>query len=289
MANLSIIDGNYRDGGKAVSRSNDNIQTRASIDTNGIYTPTMDIGNDFNLSVTMGDVTGLTSVHKFGANDSIATVEEDLWINGGIYPWPTTAEPVRIKSGGNSNDTAAGTGAQKITITGLNENWTEVTEDLVTAGISASSASDTTFRRINTMYVKEAGTYGGCNTGAIVLENTSSTQVLANISALRGASQLSMYTVPAGKTGYVQSMTVGVAGKKEGTMYVYLREGADDVTGSTYTSKRILRASYGLSGQATSVERSQWVLPEKSDFWLSGIAPTAAAFGCQYDLILVDN
>ena len=33
MANLSIIDGNYRDGTRAVARSNDNIQVKSKLDT----------------------------------------------------------------------------------------------------------------------------------------------------------------------------------------------------------------------------------------------------------------
>lgn len=36
MANLSIIDGNYRDGTRAVARSNDNIQLKSKLDTNAV-------------------------------------------------------------------------------------------------------------------------------------------------------------------------------------------------------------------------------------------------------------
>lgn len=34
MTNLSIIDGNYRDGTRAVARSNDNIQVKSKLDIN---------------------------------------------------------------------------------------------------------------------------------------------------------------------------------------------------------------------------------------------------------------
>lgn len=49
MSNLSIIDGNYRDGTRAVTRSNDNIQVGAVIrhrdtSSNPIYTPNVGIG-----------------------------------------------------------------------------------------------------------------------------------------------------------------------------------------------------------------------------------------------------
>lgn len=64
----------------------------------------------------------VTSDRKFGDNPAVGTTYEIIESGGGVYPWPTSAQPVRIRAGGNAADTAGGAGARSILVTGLDEN-----------------------------------------------------------------------------------------------------------------------------------------------------------------------
>lgn len=85
---------------------------------------------DFITITNLGKSSYIRRIHKFGANDDIPGGFEDIWNEEGDYPFPTTAEPLRVQAGGNANDTLTGTGARTIEVTFLDENWNEVTETI---------------------------------------------------------------------------------------------------------------------------------------------------------------
>ncbi len=233
-------------------------------------------------------------VHKFGDNPSTPAGERDVWLwgaNAGAgnidYPWPTAAETVRIRAGGNAADTAAGAGAREITVVGLDENWAEATETIATAGASASSATTTTFIRVIRAYVSESGTYGAANTGSIVIENTTSTDVLGAMQAGRGQTQLTMYTVPDGYTAYLKRVSVDVntTANKELTIRMYQRRDADN-TVSNIRAPRLVTAFEGLSGEAVTVFDSAPSFPGKTDLWLTSEGNSGSGVSASYDLWL---
>jgi len=233
-------------------------------------------------------------VHKFGSNPATPSGERDIWLWGAQagagnidYPWPTAAETVRIKSGGNSNDTAAGSGAREITVAGLDENWAEATETIATNGTSASSATTTTFIRVYRAYVSESGTYGSANTGNIVIENTSSTDVLCAIQATRGQSQLTMYTVPMGYTAYLRelSFSVDTSTNKELTIRMYQRRDADN-TSSDIRAPRLVYAADGVSGPQAIEFQSPPSFPGKTDLWFTSQGNSGSSVSVDYDLWL---
>lgn len=243
---------------------------------------------DFELEIAKGNVPGHSLERKFGANTTIGTTEEDIWANGDIYPCPTTCETVRIKTGGNVNDDVAGTGARKVMVYGLGTDWGRINEELTTAGTNASAATPVCFRRVYRLVVTDVGTYTGNNIGDIVLENTSSAQVLANASAGFGQSQLTMFTVAAGETAYLTRIFKNVSGGKAGDLFMWQRRNADIVV-APFTGKRLVRPIYG-----TDAENEYTVhygpFPEKTDLWWSGAADTGStAADVGYDLIIVDN
>jgi hypothetical protein len=99
--------------------------------------PFYSIPADFYLEVHKGNVTGHSIIHKFGHNTAIPTTYTPV-TSIGSYPTPQVsgATTLRIKAGGDANDTAAGTGAREITLIGVDETGAEVTETLATAGAS---------------------------------------------------------------------------------------------------------------------------------------------------------
>ena len=286
MSNLGITSNGYMDGTRATQRNNDIVQVQAYVEGNGVYIPGMHQVGDKYHAISAGLIGGVAIERKFGANPSLSTTEQDIWFNGGLYPWPIAAETVRVKAGGDVNDTNGGTGAQTIRVIGLDENWAEATEDITLDGASASSATTTTFIRILRAYVLTCGTYSATNTGDISIENTSTLNVISNIQAGFGQTQLSMYTIPAGYRGYLERLFVNVSGNKPSSMFFWQRQNADDVT-TPFTSKRILRPVYELQGPVEYKLNSLGPFPEKTDLWLSGVTVAGASSAdVGYDIVL---
>jgi hypothetical protein len=72
----------------------------------------------FELQVSRGQIPGHDFVHKFGYNPTIGVTDETIWSQGGVYVYPTTASTMYISSSSTA-DTAAGTGARTVTVSGL--------------------------------------------------------------------------------------------------------------------------------------------------------------------------
>jgi hypothetical protein len=288
MANIALSSNGIMDGDRAVDRNNDLVQLTAYTSQDGSRIQAgIPVGNG-TTAVTFGLVPGLSTVRKFGANEAIGTTQEDIWFNGGMYPWPTTAQTIRVRAGGNPNDDDGGTGAQTIRVTGLDENWNVAVEDITLAGASASSPTTTTFIRINTAKVLTCGTYSSSNAGNIIIENTGSAAALANIEAGFGRTQLSMYTVPAGFQAWLQEFFVTVAGNKPTSLYFWKRDNADDVT-TPFSPKEIVLPLHEVDAafehQAAAVEP----FPPKTDLWWSGAAVSGTSSATvEYDMILQD-
>jgi hypothetical protein len=60
--------------------------------------------------------------HGFGLAHSVGTSYEPV-TSAGAFNWLTAASAVRVKAGGDTNDTAAGTGARTVLVTGLDASF----------------------------------------------------------------------------------------------------------------------------------------------------------------------
>jgi hypothetical protein len=138
------------------------------------------------------------AIYKFGYNAAITTTEEVVWDAGNVYSYIDTAAAAVVVSSSTADD-AAGTGAQKIKIEGLDENYEPQTVEVTMDG-TTNVTTDETFIAINRMYVTEAGT-GEVNAGNITATVGGTTR--SQISADRGQTLQAVYTVPAGFTAYI--------------------------------------------------------------------------------------
>ena len=195
-----------------------------------------------------------TVVHKFGRNLSLTTSFLPVAI-GGLYPTPQVAgaTTVRIKAGGNANDTAAGTGAQKVLIQGLDETGAEVSEELVTAGASASAASENTYIRLYRAYVSESGTYAsaaaGSHSASITIENSAGSADWAIIDATDfplAQTEIAAYTVPLNKTAYVSGLDITLDTSKSVDVIFFQRVGLLE-TAAPYHGMRVIEYYHGVS------------------------------------------
>ena len=166
------------------------------------------------LNTGIGSGTGQQDyIEKFGANLSVGADIETIWETGGIYEYLTVASTVSAISD-DSGDTATGAGARTIEIQGLDSNYNTVTEIISTNGTSNGPASINEFLRIYRAIVKTAGSTG-TNEGQVDVNAGSTTVISIGTKGTGvnkegfGQSQTSVYTIPAGKTGYITQWSVG--------------------------------------------------------------------------------
>ena len=240
-----------------------------------------------NLSSARGEIPGTSLYAKYGYNSNIGTTYEPIWDGTTAYPgWLTTASTVRVRSGGNLYDTLAGSGAQKVTIAGLDENWEPAEEEVELAGTSASAATTITFIRVNRVYVTQAGTARGNNTGTITIEDTGTTSALAAIVSGNGQTLMALMTVPAGKTAYVRHITIIPDSNKRMDVQFWAVESADVST----SSARLKRFWPALNQVHTEMADSLPSFPEKTDLWFEAKASGSGnGLAVRGDIWLVDN
>lgn len=252
------------------------------------------------LDISRGLVTGMESVKKFGRNPAVGTSYAPVTM-GGIYrtPQSASATTLRIKAGGNANDTAAGSGARQITLEGLDENFALATETLATAGASASSATTTTFTRLFRAHVSQSGTYGtsaaGSHSADIVIENGSGGTDWTTIDATnfpKSQTEIAAYTVPAGKTAYVFLENITNESGKTLDAIFFKRDEADD-TAAPYEA---MRAQVTITGITTGLVELSGTQTPFGPFvgpcdigWLAKIDTGTAAVSAEFEIFLVDE
>ena len=173
---------------------------------------------DFALEVARGNVVGITGVNSHGTNLTVGTSFEDIWLQGGAWTKLPSATTLEVASSSGSDD-AGSTGALTLTIEGLDSDYVELTETITMDGQTPVTTTGQ-FLFVNRAYVATGGT-AGWNVGDIYIADDSTawtsgvpntaTAVQAKISATQGETQQAIYTVPAGKTGYITNVYV-VAG-----------------------------------------------------------------------------
>lgn len=236
------------------------------------------------------------AIHKFGHNDSVGTTYVPICI-GGFYRTPlfNAGTTLRIKAG-NLNDTAAGTGARKIHLNGLDANGEEIHEDLVTAGTSASASTTNTFVRLFRAYVKESGTYASQSAGShvanIVIENTAGTEDWATIT-LNGfptaQTGIASYTVPAGKVAYIKQLYVSVAATKVASILLFQRTRANQ-TSAPFDGMRMLMEFHNIENDAHfDPEMPLGPFPEFTDLGLMGkLSAGSGEIDADFEILLRD-
>ncbi len=246
---------------------------------------------EFLTEVQQGKVAGYSMIHKFGRNGSVPDSTWQFVNRLGFTGWPlSAATTVRIKAGGDANDTAAGTGAREVTVQGIDDSFNEVSEAITTAGTGASAATTVSFWRVHRAWASAVGTYGGANLGAVIIENSGGGTDLIEIGgAEKGQTQFAAWTVPINKTGLFLGAHVWVDTNKSANIRVYTR--ADiDVTTAPMKSKR-LRDFFPVKGYCHYEPKGpELVIPAKSDFWVEASGDGAAcAVTVNFELLVVDD
>jgi len=166
---------------------------------------------------------GKEPFYRLGYNSAITTSSdpEDVWTKGGTYTFPLTTTPVNyiVSSdaadyGSNDplnvdNTTFNSTGARSVYIKGLDTEYNEIEEVVFLKGTTGVHLVNSYFR-INECRVVSTGT-GLNNAGNISLQywnGSSASGTYAYITATQNAILSSIYTVPRGKSLYIEKVEV---------------------------------------------------------------------------------
>ena len=233
----------------------------------------------FYLAVQQGKVPGYTMVNKFGYNPSIGSgAFETIWETGNNYPYQSTAVTVDVVSD-DTNDDVAGTGARTLRIQGLDSSYNFAEETVDMDGTTTVTTTQT-FLRVFRMSVETAGSTGN-NEGTITVTYTGGSDVAATISEGNGQTLMTLYTIPAGYTGYLLSMNIS-SGKDQEMKCKFIQRQNESSNGA-FQTKQILDVR---SGQTTVIFNAINVIPEKSDIYVSGKASTNTSASASFDLFL---
>jgi len=177
--------------------------------------------DSFLLNIGMGLIPGYENILRYGRNPDVdsGTAPEDVWDGGGLYTGQplhaAAAEVVQVFSS-SALDTAAGTGARSIRITGLNELWQYTTEVIVLNGVTPVPTVSL-WRRVWLGEVLTAGTGGG-NAGTITCRNSPTVATVFFIMPIgRNRTASGVYTVPEGKILFAHNVNVKIARANAGT------------------------------------------------------------------------
>jgi hypothetical protein len=236
----------------------------------------------FYLAVQQGKVPGYTMINKFGYNPSIGSGSfETIWETGNDYPWQSTAVTVDVVSD-NTNDDVAGTGARTLRIQGLDGSY-NLAEETVDMDGTTTVTTTQTFLRVFRMSVETAGTSGN-NEGTITVTYTGGSDVAATITAGNGQTLMTLYTIPAGYTGYLLSMNIS-SGKDQEMDFKFIQRD-NGVANAAFQTKQFLNVR---GGQTTVIFNAINVIPQKSDIYVSGKASSTSSSSASFDLLLVQD
>ena len=248
---------------------------------------------DFYTEVQKGNVVGHSIVQKHGHNTATANGSwQGVLDTTDQFNFLTAASTLRVKAGGNANDSAAGTGAQAITVVGLDNTGAEVTESIELAGASASAVTTASFWRVFRIYITplRVGAYGGSNVGAIVIENGSGGTDLIGIKAELGQSEYASYSIPLGKTAYILSVTFASESSKASNFRIKTRESLTDTTTpfAPVIQKGTWNGVVGVSHLSFKSPRN--ILPALTDVWIEAEGAGAISeVSASLEILLVDN
>lgn len=253
--------------------------------------------NDHILDLARNVISDKKSVSIFGRNATIGTTPEDVWLNGGDYNFLLGATTLEVVSN-NAEDDYTGLGCRVVLINGLNQNLEETAELVPLVG-NGTATTTNSFWRINSAYVAQVGTARGSNYNDINIQSTGSNLLIGQITGEYGTintadygigkTLLGVYTVPAGKTGYIMSMYANIDSNKTADLWLYTVSNVDDVTPPT--SGRVLIATIRRAKGAVSKDFTSYIkIEEKSDIWFRAQMDSGTGtFEIEAELFLVDN
>jgi len=225
-----------------------------------------------NVIISAGDLEGYSGVHKYGgvfgtASSGWSTVWTAANVASSVlYPWSIAAGTITAVS-------ASGSDTGDITIQGLDSDYNFAEETLTLTGTSPVAGS-TTFSRVNRAFMNDA-----TNVGKISVLN--GTTVVTEIAEGYGQTLQCLYTIPAGKTGYMLNIHASASKNQETILSLFARP-----FGGAFRTQTVM-ALYQNNQQLDFPVPLKFT--EKTDIDLRVNGSANATIASDFTIILVDN
>jgi hypothetical protein len=253
----------------------------SSVTRMGSYEP-------FDVQVARGQITMHRSFCQFGANGTVGTSLETVWVGSSLYTFPASATTTTVSSS-SADDASAGTGARTVLVEGLNASYEAVSE---TASLNGQTGVTLTnqYLRVNKLTVLTAGS-GGTSAGSIYVGTGTVTTGVPAVTLNRtgsssNESESAFYTVPAGYTAYITRFTMSSANStaNTSTRFVLRIRPFGGVFG--------YKAIYNMPGNGIYECEAAYPLPvpEKSDLDILSLTSADSAYAStQLQILLIKN
>jgi hypothetical protein len=240
----------------------------------------------FDLQVARGQVDGHSAVVVSGFNATVGTTYETVWSESSVYAYPASAVAVKISSS-DANDTAAGTGARTVTVSGLDGSYNQINETVSLNGQTAVTTTATFLRvfHINVVTAGSGGAAAGNIYAGVGTVTTGKPATVYGVYTADGGATACIYTVPAGYTGYIFDFltscgvttanayaNIGLYGRPLGGVFDNVIQGRC-ANGSTFS----LPFNYPL------------VFTEKSDIEVRTSATSSSNVTANFSIVIIKN
>lgn len=159
---------------------------------------------------------------------TVQNVRVDLWDGPtGTYVPPAAPIQMQVVSTDNTNDKVGGTGALVVHIHYLDTNGNAASTHVTMTGTTAALTTPTDILRVNRFHVDSVGSSGAA-TGTISLQAVGGAVTYGVIAATHNRARQPMFTIPAGKTGYIKQWQISSASAAASIVEVDLRATAHD-------------------------------------------------------------
>ena len=232
-----------------------------TITVDGIMTPYL-------IGIAQGLVSGTSSINKFGYRESIPSSYQTIWDGTADYAYAAAGTVLAVA------DNTASDNNGTVEVQGLDQNYALVTETLTIGG----AASSNQFLRVFRARMITANT-GTTNVDEVRIKRA--TTDLAIILAAAGQTLMSLYTIPAGKTGYLIRLQGNVDANNDALFRLISRplNGSFNVKGQ-----------FGVFASGFTVDYPiPLVFTEKTDLQIVAKSQNNVGGGASFDLILKDN
>lgn len=211
-----------------------------------------------------------------GRNTLVNNTRVDLWEGPTpVYVFPTTPQQMRVVST-SASDTALGTGMQVVDIHYLDANYNVQSELVTLNGVTPVLTVATNILRINGFHATRVGTTGA-SVGNISLQNTTGTVTYGFILAGFNRAHQAIFTVPAGKTGYIQHWQYS-SGTATGSHFTEFYIRSTSHIGVLYTGTFLSVDTAGtLNNGASSTYPTPIRIPATADVKVSALSDSAAS------------
>ena len=242
------------------------------------------------LEVRAGRVPSVSVVDIFGRNPDIDSGSgfEDIWNGGGEYTGfnATTAETISIVSN-NAADNIAGIGARTMRLDGLDADYNEISEEITLTGTTPVVTLQS-FIRCSFAVVLSAGSNGEPVGDIVANQSITTANVFFELPLGANRTMVAAYTIPAGKTAYVDNTFATLSKKTAASSEV---KGRTRPFGGVFqTAEWYSVNSTGSSYVNRNFEKLSRPLEEKADIIISADSDTNnTGIAAGFSLILEDN